>query len=81
MWAKRPARTAFARWPEPVANRSAARHPNAGMREFTPPDVGEKAEIKPEALAILEDGSNFRRLLILSDGMCNGGPMSFRIPK
>ena len=46
-----------------------------------PPDVGDRAEIKPEALAILEDGSNFRRLLILSDGMCNGGPMSFRIPK
>src|SRR3954465_6258991 len=45
------------------------------------PDVGERAEIQPEALAILEDGSNFRRLLILSDGMCDGGPMSFRIPK
>ncbi len=46
-----------------------------------PPNVGERAEIKPEALTILKDGSNFWQLLILSDGMCNGGPMSFRIPK
>jgi hypothetical protein len=38
-------------------------------------------EIKPEAMTLLADGSDFRRLLILSDGMCDGGPMTFRIPK
>ena len=38
-------------------------------------------EIKPEALALLEDGPDFRRVLVLSDGMCDGGPMVFRIPK
>jgi hypothetical protein len=38
-------------------------------------------ELKPEAIALLEDGSDFRRLLVLSDGMCDGGPISFRIPK
>jgi hypothetical protein len=38
-------------------------------------------EMKPEAIALLEDGSDFRRLLVLSDGMCDGGPISFRIPK
>jgi hypothetical protein len=37
-------------------------------------------ELKPEAIALLEDGADFR-LLVLSDGMCDGGPMSFRIPK
>jgi hypothetical protein len=46
-----------------------------------PLDQGEKAEIKPEAFAMLDDGPNFRRLLILSDGMCNGGGMSFKVPK
>ena len=40
-----------------------------------------KAEIKPEAFAMLDDGPNFRRMLILSDGMCNGGGKSFKIPK
>ena len=30
---------------------------------------------------MLEEGSDFYRLLILSDGMCDGGPMSFRITK
>jgi hypothetical protein len=38
-------------------------------------------ELKPEAIAMLEDGSDFRRVLVLSDGMCDGGPMSFRIMK
>jgi uncharacterized protein DUF3616 len=36
---------------------------------------------KPEAMTLLEGGSDFYRLLILSDGMCDGGPMSFVIPK
>jgi hypothetical protein len=38
-------------------------------------------EIKPEAITMLENGSNFRRLLILSDGMCDGGPLVYRVPK
>ncbi len=38
-------------------------------------------ELKPEAIALLEEGNDFHRLLVLSDGMCDGGPMSFRIPK
>jgi Protein of unknown function (DUF3616) len=38
-------------------------------------------EIKPEAMTLLADGPDYRRLLILSDGMCDGGPLAFRIPK
>jgi len=38
-------------------------------------------EIKPEAMTLLEDGSDFRRILILSDGMCDGGPLAFRVSK
>lgn len=38
-------------------------------------------EIKPEAMTLLADEPNHRRILILSDGLCDGGPMSFRIPK
>jgi hypothetical protein len=32
-------------------------------------------------MTLLEDGTEFYRLLILSDGMCDDGPMSFVIPK
>jgi hypothetical protein len=46
-----------------------------------PPTPGKAAEIKPEAFTMLEDGADFRRLLILSDGMCDGGAMAFRVPK
>jgi hypothetical protein len=46
-----------------------------------PPKPGKTAEIKPEAFTMLEDGTDFRRLLILSDGMCDGGAVSFRVPK
>ena len=45
------------------------------------PEDGKKAEIKPEALSILEEDTKFWRVLVLSDGMCDGGPMSFQIPK
>lgn len=38
-------------------------------------------EAKPEALAMIEDGPDFRRLLVLSDGMCDGGPLVFRVSK
>ena len=53
---------------------------NVAPQPCRPLEPGEKAEIKPEAFTMLEDGSTYRRLLILSDGMCNGGAMSFRIP-
>jgi hypothetical protein len=46
-----------------------------------PPKHDKLADIKPEAFTMLEDGADFRRLLILSDGMCDGGAMSFRVPK
>ena len=38
-------------------------------------------EIKPEAMTLLADGADFRRILVLSDGMCDGGPLVFRIRK
>lgn len=38
-------------------------------------------EIKPEALAVLEESVDSYRTLILSDGMCDGGPLLFRIPR
>jgi hypothetical protein len=38
-------------------------------------------DLKPEAMTMLGGGADFYRLLILSDGMCNGGPLSFRIQK
>ncbi|PWB80331.1 MAG: hypothetical protein C3F11_18235 [Methylocystaceae bacterium] len=38
-------------------------------------------EIKLEALAVLEDDKDHYRILILSDGMCDGGPLTFRIPR
>jgi hypothetical protein len=47
----------------------------------TPCDGGNKGDVKPEAVTMLESGSDFYRLLILSDGMCNGGPMSFKVQK
>jgi hypothetical protein len=46
-----------------------------------PPSPGEQAEVKPEALALIENGPDFWRLLILSDGMCDGGATPYRIPK
>jgi hypothetical protein len=46
-----------------------------------PSQHGKSADVKPEAFTMLEDGADFRRLLILSDGMCDGGAMSFRVPK
>jgi hypothetical protein len=38
-------------------------------------------ELKPEALAVLEDSATQYRLVILSDGMCDGGPLSFNIQR
>ena len=38
-------------------------------------------ETKPEALAVLEDSSRRYRIMILSDGRCDGGPLLFVIPR
>jgi hypothetical protein len=38
-------------------------------------------ELKPEALTLLEQPTDHYRLLILSDGMCDGGPLEFKIPR
>jgi hypothetical protein len=38
-------------------------------------------ELKPEALAVLEDTAAQYRIVVLSDGMCDGGPLSFKIPR
>ncbi|MGH6752414.1 MAG: DUF3616 domain-containing protein, partial [Bradyrhizobium sp.] len=38
-------------------------------------------ELKPEALAVIEDASDHYRVAVLSDGMCDGGPMTFVIPR
>jgi hypothetical protein len=46
-----------------------------------PPKPGERAAVKPEALALIENGPDFWQLLIFSDGMCDGGATPYRIPK
>jgi len=38
-------------------------------------------EIKPEAMTVLAEGAKAYRLLVLSDGMCDGGAMAFDIPR
>jgi hypothetical protein len=38
-------------------------------------------ETKPEGLAVLDRSSTHFRVLVLSDGMCDGGPLSFQIPR
>jgi hypothetical protein len=39
-------------------------------------------ELKPEALAVVEDADNRPyRIVTLSDGMCDGGPLAFTIQK
>jgi len=39
------------------------------------------AQIKPEALTVLEETPLAYKLLVLSDGMCDGGPLAFTIPR
>jgi hypothetical protein len=36
-------------------------------------------ELKPEALTLLEEAAGHYLLLILSDGMCDGGPLAFKV--
>jgi len=37
--------------------------------------------IKPEALAILDESTTRYRIVVLSDGVCDGGPLMFDIPR
>jgi hypothetical protein len=39
------------------------------------------AQTKPEALTVLEETPQAYKLLVLSDGMCDGGPLAFTIPR
>jgi len=39
------------------------------------------AEIKPEALTVLQETSSSYQLLMLSDGLCDGGPLAFTLEK
>lgn len=50
-----------------------------GLRGLVRRDCDE--EIKPEAIAVVEDGPSAYRVLVLSDGMCDGGPLMFRVPR
>lgn len=38
-------------------------------------------EMKPEAMAVTEDEKAYYHIVILSDGLCDGGPLSFKIPR
>jgi hypothetical protein len=38
-------------------------------------------EPKPEALAVTEDASDHYKIVVLSDGLCDGGPLAFRIAR
>ena len=39
------------------------------------------SELKPEAITVLEDNADSLRVLVLSDGMCDGGPLAFTVPR
>ena len=41
----------------------------------------EDEEVKPEALALLDETGAQFRVLVLSDGLCDGGPMVFEVPR
>ena len=38
-------------------------------------------EIKPEAIAVLAETAAAYRVLVLSDGMCDGGPLTFTVKR
>ena len=39
------------------------------------------SELKPEAITVLEESAQNYRVLVLSDGMCDGGPLTFTVPR
>ena len=38
-------------------------------------------ELKPEAMTVLKETPTVYRLLVLSDGMCDGGPLAFTVAR
>jgi hypothetical protein len=50
-------------------------------QHFSPKPCKPSTHDKSADIIMLDVGADFRRMLILSDGMCDGGVMSFRIPK
>ena len=38
-------------------------------------------ELKPEAITVLEETPTAYKLLVLSDGLCDGGPLAFTVPR
>ena len=38
-------------------------------------------ELKPEAMTVLEETPKTYRLLVLSDGLCDGGPLTFTVAR
>ncbi len=38
-------------------------------------------ELKPEAITVLKENPQNYQVLVLSDGMCDGGPLSFTVPR
>ena len=46
-------------------------------------DIGDTCfeALKPEALAILDESATRFRVLVMSDGVCDGGPMIFDLPR
>ncbi|MEC5212390.1 hypothetical protein RCH06_000930 [Polaromonas sp. CG_9.5] len=38
-------------------------------------------ELKPEAITVLEETATAYKLLVLSDGLCDGGPLAFTVPR
>ncbi len=44
-------------------------------------DCDAKKDKKPEAIALLEESPYRYRLLVLSDSLCDGGPLSFTVPR
>ena len=38
-------------------------------------------ELKPEALTVLKETEHSYQVLVLSDGMCDGGPLAFTVPR
>lgn len=45
------------------------------------PADGCSRRIKPEAMAVLDDSPRHYRIVLLSDGLCDGGPMRFTVPR
>ncbi|MFT3800747.1 MAG: DUF3616 domain-containing protein [Burkholderiaceae bacterium] len=45
------------------------------------PADGCSRRIKPEAMAVLDESPQHYRIAVLSDGLCDGGPMRFTVPR